>query len=203
MIDCERAEEIVSQELDGQASPEERDDLTAHLAGCARCRAWRERQLKIHESLESTLSGGRRPSAVPMPVRPSRPRLSRLAAAAALAIAAGCGLAFIAYRAGHRSGLREGADLAARSRPPAREASDRPERRTGGRAGVAEPEALWTSTETRVPVSRGLVWDDEHGLRREFGFDRRRLHRLTMPDSSLELEWGTSDREIRLVGLDE
>lgn len=40
-MDCTAAQEIISAEIDREATMDERVSLTGHLAVCARCRAWR------------------------------------------------------------------------------------------------------------------------------------------------------------------
>ena len=51
MCDCERALELLSLELDGQLTPEERGELEAHLAGCGECRRAAEELRQLHTIL--------------------------------------------------------------------------------------------------------------------------------------------------------
>lgn len=51
MCDCERALELLSLELDGQLTPEEKGELEAHLAGCGECRRAAEELRQLHTIL--------------------------------------------------------------------------------------------------------------------------------------------------------
>lgn len=51
MCDCERALELLSLELDGQLTPEEKGELEAHLAGCGECRRAAEEMRQLHTIL--------------------------------------------------------------------------------------------------------------------------------------------------------
>ena len=51
MCDCGRALELLSLELDGQLTPEERGELEAHLAGCGECRRAAEELRQLHTIL--------------------------------------------------------------------------------------------------------------------------------------------------------
>jgi anti-sigma factor RsiW len=179
-MECTRAEELVSLELDGEASPDQRRELESHLAGCARCRDWRARQLRIHAALDSAL-GGLTAAVVP-PAPPARRfwrrPLAWAAAAALLAAAAGAGYAW-----GRRG-----------SGPPGGTAPPLAERGT-------RPAAYLVRTERSLPVREGLVWDRAHGLRSEKHFDNHRVHTVRLPDGG-ELEWTTDDHEVRLVSLE-
>lgn len=51
MCDCDRALELISLELDGQLTPEERTELETHLAACEECRGAAEELRQIHTLL--------------------------------------------------------------------------------------------------------------------------------------------------------
>ena len=51
MCDCERALELLSLELDGQLTPEEKGELEAHLAACGECRRAAEELRQLHTIL--------------------------------------------------------------------------------------------------------------------------------------------------------
>ena len=51
MCDCERALELLSLELDGQLTPEEKGELEAHLAGCGECRRAAAELRQLHTIL--------------------------------------------------------------------------------------------------------------------------------------------------------
>ena len=51
MCDCDRALELLSLELDGELTPEEKGELEAHLAGCGECRRTAEELRQLHTIL--------------------------------------------------------------------------------------------------------------------------------------------------------
>ena len=51
MCDCGRALELLSLELDGELTPEEKGELEAHLAGCGECRRTAEELRQLHTIL--------------------------------------------------------------------------------------------------------------------------------------------------------
>lgn len=51
MCDCDRALELISLELDGELTPEERTELEAHLAACGECRGAAEELRQLHTFL--------------------------------------------------------------------------------------------------------------------------------------------------------
>lgn len=51
MCDCDRALELISLELDGELTPEERTELEAHLAACGECRGAAEELRQLHTLL--------------------------------------------------------------------------------------------------------------------------------------------------------
>lgn len=51
MCDCDRALELLSLELDGELTPEEKRELEAHLAACGECRGAAEELRQLHTLL--------------------------------------------------------------------------------------------------------------------------------------------------------
>ena len=51
MCDCDRALELLSLELDGELTPEEKSELEAHLAACEECRGAAEELRQLHTIL--------------------------------------------------------------------------------------------------------------------------------------------------------
>ena len=51
MCDCDRALELLSLELDGELTPEEKGELEDHLTGCGECRRTAEELRQLHTIL--------------------------------------------------------------------------------------------------------------------------------------------------------
>lgn len=104
VISCERAWELLSQQLDGPLSPQERQELEEHLASCPACRNDREELIQMDQALrglgEMEAPAGftqrvmdqvraesqKRPKVIPLWRRPQVRALAGLAACALLCI---------------------------------------------------------------------------------------------------------------------
>ena len=53
MCDCERALELISLDLDGALTPQERQELEAHLSACPDCAALARELGELHQSMRS------------------------------------------------------------------------------------------------------------------------------------------------------
>jgi len=189
-MSCERFEQIISAALDGEAGEGDLEELGAHLADCQACRSYRAAQLEIDGALEVALAEWRTAAA---PVAAARePRGARrigFAAAAAILVASLVGGAlFAGYRWG-RGSAGEKPRLAENSKPEG----------TGKPSGSPLRGAYWVREGEPVPVADGLIWDRDRGLHSARYFKNHKVHTLTLPGGE-ELQWTTTDDEVRLVG---
>ncbi|WP_103383030.1 zf-HC2 domain-containing protein [Pseudonocardia dioxanivorans] len=119
-MDCATCREVLSARLDGEDLPGEAVASDAHLAGCARCRAFHEQAARVTRLTRTRLvdpSGPRDLLALDLPpVVPARTRLdvlrALLAAAGIAQLALGVSGLLDAAAAGQHGGLLGGAGLA-------------------------------------------------------------------------------------------
>ena len=57
MPDCEKYMDLISEELDGELSKEEKADLYAHLGQCENCRRYRDALMAVEDALVNDLAG--------------------------------------------------------------------------------------------------------------------------------------------------
>jgi hypothetical protein len=206
MSDCERYERIISMQIDGEAGESDLTELEKHLAECADCRAWQAGQLRLDTGLSRALAEWReslgasiRP--VPAPAGGGL-RLAWAAAAAVLISALTLGALLAGYRWGR--GSADGNRPAPDPQPAVAHETPAPADREDQDLGKPLPPGpYFAETERSVPVMEGLVWDREHGLRSAKYIDKEKTYTVLVPRRGIELEWTTSDREVRLVGLEE
>jgi hypothetical protein len=201
MSDCERYERIISMQIDGEAGEADLAELEAHLESCADCRAWQAKQLRLDSALTGALAEWRR-SVAPRAGLGGPRLLAWAAAAAVLAAALILGALLTGYRWGSRGG---GAGGPAPEPTPtiAEQPPAPPGEKEEDLGRPLPPGPYFAETERSVPVLEGLVWDREHGLRSAKYYDRHKTYTVLVPRRGIELEWTTSDREVRLVGLEE
>ena len=214
MCDCERALELLSLELDGQLTPEEKGELEAHLAGCGECRRAAEELRQLHTilpELEEEVPDGLHQAimdrigaekVVPLSGARKKRAIRQWASLAAV-------FAVILLGAGAMRTFLEGGGSGGTTDPMAgAPASTAFYQEAGGEAGAADPEEAATQ-ETPVPAPAMETYDGggdspaeeaqpEYGVEAESGESggvRMMPAEQPQPSGTPVAEGGTADKE--------